>query len=101
VLPIFANKCSPCHTTGDADGVNFAAAAPAGYNATKGAGDPTYCPSGDTVGACTLVRIKNGSMPYTKGCTGNPTTDANNAACLTATEQATVQAWITDGQMGP
>jgi hypothetical protein len=57
-----------------------------------------YCP-GNTKGACTIVRIQNGSMPAGAGCTGNPVTDAGNPACLTATEQATIQAWITGGQL--
>jgi hypothetical protein len=38
-------------------------------------------------------------MPLGKGCTGNPATDAGNTACLTAAEQTTLQAWITDGEL--
>jgi hypothetical protein len=57
------------------------------------------CTASETVGACTLVRIQDGSMPIEAGCTGNPTTDAGNAACLTAAEQATLQQWIADGQV--
>ena len=56
-----------------------------------------YCP-GNTKGACTIVRVHDGTMPQGAGCTGNPTTDAGNPACLTAAEQATLQGWITGGQ---
>lgn len=38
-------------------------------------------------------------MPQGAGCTGNPATDAGYPACLTAAEQATIQAWITGGQL--
>jgi cytochrome c len=92
--PIFKAKCAPCHTVDDSGGSDFASS----YAATQVAGDTTYCTGAETVGACTLTRIKNGSMPYGAGCTGNPTTDAGKAACLTAAEQTTLQAWITDGQ---
>jgi hypothetical protein len=36
-------------------------------------------------------------MPAGKGCTGNPTTDASNSACLTAAEQKTLMDWISMG----
>lgn len=38
-------------------------------------------------------------MPQGAGCTGNPTADVGKAACLTAAEQATIQAWIAGGQL--
>jgi hypothetical protein len=38
-------------------------------------------------------------MPQGAGCTGKPAMDMGNPACLTAAEQATLQAWITGGQM--
>jgi hypothetical protein len=46
------------------------------------------------------VRVKDGSMPVGGGCTGNPALDAGKAQCLTAAEQAVLQAWI-DGGMKP
>jgi hypothetical protein len=92
--PIFQAKCSPCHTVGDSAGVNFASS----YADTQVAGSPAYCPSGITVGACTLVRIQNGSMPFGAGCTGDPAQDVGNSACVTAAQQATLQSWISDGQ---
>lgn len=95
--PIFAAKCAPCHTTGEAGGVDFASS----YADSQKAADPSIasdCTATDTVGKCALIRIQDGSMPFGAGCTGNPTTDASNSACLTAAQQATIQAWITDGQ---
>jgi len=92
VRPILAAHCASCHTTGGSGGVNFAAV----YADSQLASN--VCP-GKTVGACTLVRIQDGSMPDGAGCTGNPAMDTGNAACLSASEQATIQAWITGGQM--
>jgi hypothetical protein len=59
----------------------------------------TACSGVTTVGACTLIRIKNGQMPKGAGCTGNPATDAGNAACLTQAQQSTIQAWISGGEL--
>jgi hypothetical protein len=95
--PIYAAKCAPCHTTEDKGGVDFAST----YADTQQAANPTVapdCTAADNVGKCTLIRIKDGEMPFGAGCTGNPTTDAANAACLTAAEQATLQAWISGGE---
>jgi hypothetical protein len=91
VQPILQTHCAPCHTVSGSGGANFA---------TEYAGTQLssyYC-SGMTKGACALVRIQNGTMPQGKGCTGNPATDAGNSACLTAAQQATLQAWIAGGQ---
>ncbi|TNF32370.1 MAG: hypothetical protein EP329_10475 [Deltaproteobacteria bacterium] len=96
---IFAAKCGSCHTTGGSGGHNIGAAdiAAAYADALK---DAAAC-SGLKKGACTIVRIAAGEMPKGKGCTGDPTTDAGNAACLTQAEQDTIQAWIDDGMIGP
>ena len=45
------------------------------------------------------VRIQNGTMPTGMVCSGNAGSDAGKAACLTAAEQATLQAWIAGGQL--
>jgi hypothetical protein len=92
VQPIYAAHCATCHTIGGSGGFNFATV----YADSQAMS--FVCP-GLTVGACTLKRIQNGSMPQGAGCTGNPTTDAGNPACLTAAEQATIQAWISAGQL--
>jgi hypothetical protein len=96
--PIFEAKCAPCHTTDDAGGSDFAA----NYADTQVAPNTALAPACSgvpTVGACTVIRIENGSMPFGAGCTGNPTTDAANMACLTAAEEVTLVEWIMDGQM--
>jgi len=61
----------------------------------------SYYSPGNTKGYASLVRILDGSMPVASGCTGDPTADAGNPACLTAAEQALITAWINDGQLGP
>jgi hypothetical protein len=92
VKPILAAHCAPCHTQFMSGGANFASSyADSQLNSY-------YCP-GKTKGACTIVRIKEGSMPQGAGCTGNPATDAGNAACLSAAEQSIIQAWIAGGQL--
>jgi hypothetical protein len=90
--PIFQMYCAPCHTVDGDDGVNFAS----NYADTQV--QSNLC-SGLDVGACTLVLIQNGYMPEGAGCTGNPTLDSGNPECLTAAAQATIQAWITGGQL--
>jgi hypothetical protein len=59
--------------------------------------DSYYC-DGKTKGACLLVRIQDGTMPQGGGCTGDPAQDTAKAGCLTAEEQAKLQAWIDGGQ---
>ena len=75
-----------------ADGSNFAS----NYADTQV--QSNIC-SGIDVGACTVVLIQDGFMPYGAGCTGDTTQDSGNPLCLTAADQATIQAWITDGQL--
>jgi hypothetical protein len=94
VKPIFAAKCGPCHTTTGIVhklGINA-------DDAMKAVTNKTACGSATTVGACTIVRIKAGSMPaISPKCSGNPTTDAANDKCLTQAEQDKVQAWVDGG----
>lgn len=101
VQPIFAAKCSPCHTTGDAGGVNFAASG--GYPLTQLVPNANVAAcqdiTPDNVGNCTLIRILNGQMPKGRGCTGDPVVDADNAACLTQAEQTTIANWIAGGEL--
>lgn len=87
VSPILVKYCISCHPTGTfttsyADSQSASAACPA-----------------KTKGECSLIRIKSGSMPSGKGCTGNPAVDVGNANCLTAAEQAVLQAWVDGGQL--
>jgi hypothetical protein len=92
VQPIYQAKCPSCHTTLNFGGVNFAAS----YADTQKASN--VC-AGKKVGECTIVRIQNGSMPQGAGCTGNPSLDAGKPQCLTAAQQATIQAWIAGGML--
>jgi hypothetical protein len=91
VQAIFQMKCSPCHNGNGSGNHNIAQA----YAETQKAS--VVCP-GMTIGACALVRIQNGSMPFSAGCTGNPVLDAAKPACLTAAQQQTIQQWIAGGQ---
>lgn len=77
VQPIFFNKCGSCHTGGGSGGHNI------GVSYADTQLPSGYCP-GHTIGYCALVRIQNGSMP---------------GSGVTAQEQATIQAWITGGQL--
>lgn len=95
--PIFRAHCTPCHSTGGSGSHNIAASnISTAYSESQRA---SYYAPGETKGYAALQRILNGSMPAGGGCTGNPVTDAGNAHCLTASEQATLQAWIDDGQL--
>ncbi|MEW5740102.1 MAG: MopE-related protein [Myxococcota bacterium] len=90
--PIFQAKCGPCHTTFGSGGHNIGTT----YSSTQ---LPSYYCAGLTKGACALVRIQNGTMPAGAGCSGNPAQDSGNPACLNAAQQATLQSWITGGQL--
>lgn len=92
IQPIFAAKCGPCHVALKNGGANLAVS----YADTQ---KPAYSCAGKTKGACSAVRIQNGTMPTGMVCSGNPGTDAGKSACLTAAEQATLQAWIAGGQL--
>lgn len=93
VQPIYASKCSSCHTGGSSGGHNI------GSTYGDALLSSYYC-NGKKKGECTIVRIQDGTMPQGKGCSGNPTTDAAKPECLTAPEQALIQAWI-DGGLKP
>ncbi|MCS6901618.1 MAG: Ig-like domain-containing protein [Myxococcales bacterium] len=91
VQPILTEKCAPCHTSGSGSGqLNVTS-----YHDTQK--DAYYC-NGKTKGACVLTRVQDGTMPQSQGCTGDPTQDAAKPGCLTADEQAKLQAWIDGGQ---
>jgi hypothetical protein len=96
VQPIFMAKCTPCHSAG---GIGATAHTLADSNAdAKVTAADAVC-MGTTKGACSLIRVKDGSMPLAKGCSGNPAQDASNAACLTQQEQDLLAAWINGGLM--
>lgn len=89
--PIFQDKCDNCHTGAGAGGHNVGTVY---ADALLAAGD-NAC-DGLTVGQCTIVLIQAGDMPQGAGCSGDPSQDAGNAACLTQAEQSVIQAWIDD-----
>jgi hypothetical protein len=78
--PIFERRCGPCHTVGGSGGANFATS----YSDSQ---LPSYSCPGSTKGACTVVRIRDRSMPL--GAPGS----------VTASEIAVLDAWIGGGQL--
>ncbi|MFK8031209.1 MAG: penicillin acylase family protein [Gammaproteobacteria bacterium] len=92
VQPIFLAKCAPCHTGTTPGAFNFAG----DYGSNLLPAEIPEC-AGLNVGQCALARIQSGEMPFGQGCTGDPAQDVGIAACLTASELSTVQAWIADG----
>ena len=94
IQPIFRAKCAGCHVdsgTGSCAGRTRLAT---GYESLD---MPATACAGLSVAECAQVRIKNGSMPRARGCTGDPEVDAVNASCLTAAEHALLDAWIAGG----
>ncbi|MBT9559971.1 MAG: hypothetical protein IV100_28330 [Myxococcales bacterium] len=75
VKPIYQSRCGGCHTGGGSGGTNFGST----YVDTQKAS--SHCP-GKVVGACTVVRMTEGSMPQG-----------------TANERAVIQAWIDGGML--
>ncbi len=97
--PVFLANCTPCHVTLGSGGLNIATS---NINQAYASSQLiSYYVPGQTKGFASLVRIQDGSMPQAAGCTGDPALDVGNSACLTAAEQAVIQAWINDGQLGP
>jgi hypothetical protein len=92
VKPIFMTRCLPCHTPGGT-GATYHTLADSIADAKKN----SYSCPGKTKGACTLDRIKAGTMPMGKGCTGNPAMDVSKTGCLTQEEQDTLAGWIAGG----
>jgi hypothetical protein len=101
---VLAAKCMPCHThdSNGAGGQNIGAFFADGIkqvsdgapDACKDAKDPT---KNKKVAECSLIRIKDGSMPKGKGCMGDPSKDSGNPACLTAAELNVIDNWISSG----
>lgn len=103
-------KCSPCHTRTDPApasgfGINYASSQVIANSAPCTVQvDDEGQPRPITQGECAFIRLHvdiAGSpiMPRGRGCTGDPSIDADNAACLTEAEQQTLIDWINDGQL--
>jgi hypothetical protein len=96
VKPIFMTRCTPCH-----EGTGSGSTA---HKLAENADDAkkmsyTGACSGKPKGECALIRVKNGTMPFGKGCTGNAATDVSKTGCLTQEEQDRLAAWIAGGLM--
>jgi len=86
-------NCVPCHVVGG-QGAPSHTLASSYEDATK---PSSACVGNITKGACTLVLVKSGFMPFNKNCSGDPAKDMSNAACLTAAEQKQLEDWIAGG----
>ncbi|WP_437784373.1 hypothetical protein [Sorangium sp. So ce1097] len=100
VEPILTARCAPCHTTPAMPAGGFAIS----YESSQQDAEFAACArQGLSRGACSLVRVLDGSMPGVSvgmaRCTGDPTRDAGNAKCLTADEQATLTSWVEGGEL--
>ena len=96
VQPILQAKCSPCHV-GETAGSCFSGGTcfASFYEDTQGPAG--FACSGRTLYECIIIRIKNGTMPRGRGCSGNPTQDADNTSCLDANSIQAVEAWALNG----
>lgn len=78
VQPVLALACGACHTNQDKGNTNFGAV----YE--DNLANSYYCP-GETVGACVLTRIEDGTMP------------PNGGSNLGASTQDMIQVWLDGG----
>ncbi|WP_437639280.1 hypothetical protein [Sorangium sp. So ce854] len=100
VEPILTARCAPCHTNAGMPSGDFAIS----YESSQEDAEFAACArQGLSKGACSLVRVLEGSMPGVSPgmtrCTGDPARDAGNAKCLTADEQATLTSWVEGGEL--
>lgn len=99
VHPVFRMYCADCHSAQGNGAHNIAGGDIAAAYADSQLA--SYSVVGQTKGFAALFRIQNGDMPLGAGCSGNPTIDAGNPACLTAADLARIQLWLQDGQLPP
>ena len=94
VQPILMTKCSPCHVGETASSCLRSGSGPcfASFYEDTQLMAGFRCP-GRPVYECMIIRIKNGSMPQRRGCSGSPASDAGNDSCLDQSEIETVEAW--------
>jgi len=101
VQPILMAKCSPCHTgqhLGNQDiGTTYADVLKPieSFDFDTCWDDPTMFTIPKKVGECALILIRSGRMPQGAGCGGVMVQDPN--ACLSADQEATLEAWIAAG----
>lgn len=90
VQPILSRSCSPCHTRDNSGGTLFAD----NYGDNL---EPALTCTNSTVGACSLARLRDGSMPPGGLCSGDPSLDEGKTGCLNEAEQSTLEAWVLAG----
>ncbi|MGK3994959.1 hypothetical protein [Sorangium sp. So ce1024] len=100
VEPILKARCAPCHTTPGMPSGGFTIS----YESSQTDAEFQACArQGLSRGACSLVRVRDGSMPSVSfgmaRCTGDPARDGGNASCLTAEEHATLAKWVEGGEL--
>jgi hypothetical protein len=92
IKAIFMAKCTPCHMTGGSASIFHTMAS--SYDTVTM--NSNACP-GKKKGECAAIRVHKGEMPYMKGCSGDPTMDTAKTECLTAAEEAKLDAWVANG----
>ncbi len=94
VQPIFQARCGGCHGPGSSGshqiGTQFGAAEQ---------GQSYYCAAGVSKAACTVVRMKDGSMPFGGGCQPYPADNSAIPGCPTIPEIDSIQAWVDAGTL--
>lgn len=86
---VYSARCAGCHTSSSFGGFRATVYSTFFLNAISCAGQ--------NKGQCSLTRIRNGTMPPSIGCTGNPVTDAGRAGCLNQAEHTLLETWIDAG----
>lgn len=94
IQAIFQAKCAGCHVDSGTGSCAGSTCLATGYASLD---MPATACAGLSVAECAQVRIKNGTMPRGRGCTGDPVMDVANTSCLTAVEHALLDAWISGG----
>lgn len=89
VQPILVRRCGLCHG-------GLADLEVRSYASIRS--PSSFCAPGTSKGECSLLRVRDGTMPMGGGCSGDPTRDVGNPSCLDAAEHALLEAWVRDGQ---
>jgi hypothetical protein len=91
IQAVFQAKCAGCHVD---SGTGMCLAST--YDSLDMPATAAVC-AGLSIAECAQLRIRDGSMPRGRGCTGDPELDAADPRCLTASEHALLDAWIAGG----
>ena len=92
VQVVLQAKCTPCHEGPGpcSGGVCFVT----DYADTQ---VPSNVCADKHVFECMLQRVQEGSMPFGKGCSGDPVIDAQFPDCLDGADQAVLEQWVEQG----